>query len=442
MSEIIDERKVWSLLEVSRSIQRTISSRYANTYWIKAEMVKLNFYEQSGHCYPELVEKKNDEVVAQLKATIWKKDFERINRKFREIAREPLKDGISILFLGQIDFHPVHGMSLHISDIDPSYTLGEMARMKLETIRRLKAEGIFDANRRLPLALLPQRVAVISVESSKGYSDFCRTIDGNPWGYRFFHMLFHSLLQGDRAVEDMTRQLERIRKVAHHFDVVAIIRGGGGDVGLNCYDNYQLAKEVALFPLPVLAGIGHSTNETVVQMVAYRNNITPTALAEFLLQKFHNFSVPLGEHSKSIAVFTGNLLLNENRQLRDLSKLILSSGGNNLIRQRNFLENKVMMLRNSTVQIIREKDRELGTRLSLAEVHLRNKLKDIHSRLEKAEQQVQLLNPAHVLKRGYSITRYKGKALTGTKELSQGDPLETSLFEGKIKSIVESKESK
>ncbi|MBE9492523.1 MAG: exodeoxyribonuclease VII large subunit, partial [Bacteroidetes bacterium] len=282
MPENINNKQVFSLLEVTQSIERTISNRYTNSIWVKAELLKLNHYPKSGHCYPDLVEKSGGAVVAQIRANLWKDDYQQINKIFLETTKEPLKDGINILFNARIKYHPVHGLALQILDIDPNYTLGDMVREKLETIRKLKEEKIFDRNKSLKFPLLPKRIAVISVETSKGYSDFRNKIDKNPFGYRFFYMLFPSLLQGDKAVNDMLKQLARIRKVKDHFDVVAIIRGGGGDVGLNCYDNYNLAKEIALFPLPVLTGIGHSTNETVVQMVAYKNNITPTDVAGYL----------------------------------------------------------------------------------------------------------------------------------------------------------------
>lgn len=293
MSEKINEKTIFSLLEVLQSIQKTLTDRYTSSFWVKAEMNKLNHYPHSGHCYPELVEKKNERVVAQLKATLWKDDYIRINDQFQQVLREPLKDGIKILFATKITFDPVHGLSLRIIDIDPSYSLGELEKEKSETIEKIRNEGIFNKNKGHLLPLLPQRIAIISVQTSKGYSDFMQVIEGNEWEYRFFHLLFPAILQGDSAAPAIISQLKRIEKVKNHFDVVAIIRGGGGDIGLTCYNNYQLARAVALFPLPVITGIGHSTNETVVEIIAFENAITPTKLAEYLIQKFHNYSVPV-----------------------------------------------------------------------------------------------------------------------------------------------------
>ena len=283
MPETVADRSIFSLLEVTRSIQKTLADRYGSSFWVKAEMNKLNHYPHSGHCYPDLVEKKDGKVIAQLRSVLWKDDYLRINHSFLRLVKTPLKDGISMLFCARITFDPVHGLSLRIIDIDPAFSLGELEREKIETLEKLRAAGIFDRNKNLKIEPVPQRIAIISVETSKGYADFQKVIANNAWGYRFFHFLFPSVLQGDRAVESIVYQLNRIRKVISHFDAVAIIRGGGGEVGLSCFNDYELASEIALFPLPVITGIGHATNETVVEMIAYKNAITPTDLANYLL---------------------------------------------------------------------------------------------------------------------------------------------------------------
>ena len=295
MPEEVRGKKIFSLLEVTGSIQKTIAARYTSSYWIKAEMNRLNFYPRSGHCYPDLVEKRDGKVVAQIRANIWADDYRRVDANFQQVLREPLKDGIKILLLATISFHPQYGLALRIIDIDPSFTLGDLEREKLETITRLQKEGIFHRNKELRLPLLPKRIAIISVETSKGYADFLEVFKsaGNNWNYSIFHMLFPSILQGDHAAKTVIAQLRRIGRVRHHFDVVAIVRGGGGDIGLACYNNYELAKEIALFPIPVITGIGHSTNETVSEIVAHKNAITPTELADFLIQQFHNFLLPV-----------------------------------------------------------------------------------------------------------------------------------------------------
>lgn len=324
MSEIINNQKVFSLLEVMSSIQRALTSHYKGSYWIKAEMIKVNRYKYSGHAYPELVEKKDGKVVAQVKGTLWSSRFEEINSRFIHVTKEPLKDGVNIMLRAQVNFDPVHGLSLNILDIDPSFTLGDLEREKQETIKKLRKEDAYDRNKKLSLPLLPQRIAIISVETSKGFSDFINVIDTNSWGYKFFHMLFPSLLQGDLAVDAIMNQLQRIKKVIHHFDIVAIIRGGGGDVGLSCYNDYNLSKEIAAFPLPVFTGIGHSTNETVVEMISHTNSITPTKLAEFLIQKFHNFNVPVQESERIVSEFAIRILEEKSKGLSETTKYFQS----------------------------------------------------------------------------------------------------------------------
>jgi len=344
MSEKVNDRTIFSLLEVSKSIQKTLDERYKSAYWIKAEMNKLNFYSHSGHAYPELVEKQDGKVIAQVKSMLWKDDFIRINNTFQQVLKEPLKDGIKILFLAKITFDPVYGLSLRIIDIDPSYTLGDLEREKQDTIKRLMEEGLFSKNKTLKMPVLPQRIGIISVETSKGYADFLKVIQTNPWGYYFFQMLFPSILQGEKAVHAIIAQLKRIKKVKQHFDVVVIIRGGGGDVGLSCYNHYELAKAIALFPIPVITGIGHATNETVAEMIAYSNAITPTKIAEYLIQQFHNFSVPVQKAEETITDKSKRLLSEAQSALHAELKLFRSVTENMLMSNHHTLKNEVNAL--------------------------------------------------------------------------------------------------
>ncbi|MGJ1316412.1 exodeoxyribonuclease VII large subunit, partial [Sphingobacterium multivorum] len=293
MPELIQDKTIFSLLEVSRSIQKTLAERYKSLYWIKAEMNKLNHYTHSGHCYPELVEKQDGKIVAEIRSILWKADYNRINNNFLKAAQEPLREGITMLFQASISYDPMYGLSLRIVDIDPTFTLGELEKEKLDSIRKLKAEGIYESNKLLDFPVVPKRLAIISVETSKGLSDFYKIINQNPWGYRIESTLFPALLQGDKSVPSIINQLAIIAEKIDRYDVVAIIRGGGGEVGLSSYNNYLLARAIAIFPIPVLTGIGHSTNYTVSEMVAYKNAITPSELADFLIQKFHNFAIPV-----------------------------------------------------------------------------------------------------------------------------------------------------
>ncbi|MFW6352131.1 MAG: exodeoxyribonuclease VII large subunit [Bacteroidota bacterium] len=442
MSEIIKDRKVYSLLEVTQSIKKALDEKNQSCFWVKAEMNKLNHYIHSGHCYPDLVEKQKGKVVAQMRANLWRSDYLRINRQFLRITKEPIRDNISILCFAKVTFDPVHGLALQIRDIDPVFTLGELEREKQETIDKLKQQAVFDNNRNLQMPMLPQRIAVISVESSKGYADFLSVIENNQWGYRFFQMLFPSLLQGDNAVHDMIRQLNRIERVKKHFDVVAIIRGGGGDVGLSCFNHYELARKIATFPLPVLTGIGHSTNQTVVEMLAHSNNITPTKLAEFLIQEFHNFSVPVKEGQRTISEKARELLSDSKTSLNDQLRYFKSVTGKILEIHKSVFANSIVSLKHACIVRMGKHENKLEQLKRSLLIHSKGSIIHSRNRLESMQSKVELLSPENVLKRGYSITTLNGYALKNTSEVQAGDEVETRLFEGKLKSIVKSTSKK
>lgn len=460
MSEILSGKKVFTLLEVTKSIQKTIAERYKTTYWIKAEMNKLNFYSHSGHCYPELVEKANGKVIAQIKCNLWKDDYRNINNNFLKVLKEPLKEGIKILFLARISFDPIHGLALQIIDIDPAYTLGDLEKEKQDTIKRLKDEGIFNRNKTLQIPLLPQRIAIISVETSKGYADFLEVLQTNSWNYHFFHLLFPSLLQGEKAVESIISQLNRIEKVRTHFDVVAIIRGGGGDVGLSCYNQYELAKAIALFPIPVITGIGHATNETVAEMISFSNAITPTKIAEYLLQKFHNFSVPVQRAKEIIADKSKRMISDEKSGFQQEVKLFRSLTENILTVHRNQISEQAKSLVRQSLFLFKNEKEYAGklkeeikkaafifcgsARQEIRALTLNIK-KDVFFRLNNTgmllsniEKNINNMSPHNVLKRGYSITLHKGKAVKSFLDLKVNDELETIVFDGNIHSIVKS----
>jgi exodeoxyribonuclease VII large subunit len=436
LSELIRGKTVFSLLEVTKSIQKTIAERYSSAFWMKAEMNKLNYYKQSGHCYPELVDKQDGVIVAQVKSNLWKDDYTHINNEFLRVLKEPLKDGIKILFMANISFHPMHGLAIRITDIDPGYTLGDLEKEKQETIQKLQEEGIFNRNRSLPFPLLPQRIAIISVETSKGYIDFLKVIDGNAWNYAFFHLLFPSLLQGDNAVEGIIRQLERIKSVLAHFDVVAIIRGGGADIGLSGYNNYTLAKAIALFPIPVITGIGHATNETVSEMVSFENAITPTKLGEFLMQKFHNFSVPVRQAQEKIIDKSRRLISEQGTMFQTTVRMFRSVTEHILIKNKSTLR----ALSHSLIQQSQFRFRNERQYFILVRDGMKRNAQNLWSSsgqmLSNFERNIRNMDPKNVLKRGYSITMLNGRAVRNFKEVKEGDQLETAVFRGSIQSIV------
>lgn len=481
MPQTLSDKSVFSLQEVTQSIRKTLKERYKSSFWVIAEMNKLNLYAHSGHCYPELVEKKEGKIVAQLKGIIWKEDYQRINNQFQVLLNESLHNGIKILFHAQITFDSSYGLSLHILDIDPSYSLGELEREKQESIARLKKEGLFERNKQLSFPLLPKRIAIISVETSKGYADFRSIMDGNPWGYTFFYMLFPAVLQGEKAIASIRQQLSRIKKVQHHFDVVTIIRGGGGDVGLSCYNNYLLSREITEFPLPVLTGIGHATNETVSEMVSHHNAITPTALADMLIQTFHNFSVPVKNAQETLSVLASQLLEEEKltfqqfiknfhagtRHLLQQGKHDLDQQAASLLQHAGFASRKEReqfvfipsrirralasveqqqqfrlretsgrMYHNASAQINTFRQ-ELNAYYKIISLKTNNVLMHAGTDLHHLERMIDNLGPDKMLKRGYSITRVNGKSISSVTAINTAEKLETTLADGKIISIAE-----
>lgn len=453
-----ENRQIFTLKQVVSSIRKTLEERYQQAYWVKAEMHKLNLYP-SGHAFPELVQKENDKIVAQVSGSIWSHNFQRINRQFMVVVKEPLKEGTTLLLQVKVAFSETYGLSLQILDIDPNYSLGELQRERDETLHKLQAERLLNRNQQLNFPLLPQRIAIISADTSKGLSDFMKVLNNNPWNYHFFTMLFHAYLQGDMAVPSIIEQLKRIEKVKDHFDIVVIVRGGGGEVGLSCYNNYALCKEIASFPLPVLTGIGHSTNMTVAELVAFRNAITPTELADFLLQTFHDFSVPINDAGKSLRAYSKRLLemhsqhfASETKHFKNSAHLYLNASKNKLVQksQQFNAEAKTLILRKrealhfaqkeSIAHAKRffkvEKEHVLGFQLDLPQ-----KLKALLDRekrnIQEAENMVNLMNPKNVLKRGYSITTVNGKTVHGEMAIQEGDFIQTKTYDLEIESIVQ-----
>lgn len=452
-----ENRQVFTLKQVASSIRKTIETRYGKMYWVKAEMHKLNL-ASSGHCFPELVQKEEGRIVAEMRGNIWKSQYQRINKRFIEVVKEPLKDDTTLLLQVKISFHETYGMSLQIMDIDPQYSLGELQKERQETLRRLQKEGLLNANQNLNFPLLPKRIAVISAEATKGLSDFLSVVAENSWGYSFFTMLFPAYLQGDNASSSIIAQLERIKRVQDHFDIVVLVRGGGGEVGLSCYNDYELCKAIAQFPLPVLTGIGHSTNLTVAEMISFRNTITPTELGEFLIQSFHNFSVPLKDAIKSIKHHVAATMHNERTLLENNSKIF-----KNVVKQAVLRGNEVLRLCRSELRasfkFSLQFSRDALSRLE-QKVYQNSKLSLVHhsksvdkiaqdlpltaqtifikenAKLEQLKQSIRLMDPMNILKRGYSITTLNGKTLGPENPVKKGDVIRTKTSTFTIESEV------
>jgi len=321
---------------------------------------------------------------------------------------------MKIMLLAVVNFHEVYGLSLNIRDIDPTYTLGEMARKRKEVIERLRKESLLELNKGLLLPLVPQRVAVISSPTAAGYGDFFNQLDNNRYGYQFVRVLFPALVQGTDAEGSIIGALRKIAKYRHLFDVAVIIRGGGSAVDLNCFDNYALAAQIARCPLPVITGIGHEKDDTVADIVAHTRMKTPTAVAEFLVSGLRSFEDGVIEIQNRITRYTGRLLQDVRYRLHSLARQLGYVPGRAVSAQLNKLLLLLSSLRNFANQRIQKTDYTL----------------------DSTERALRLLDPVNVLKRGYSITRHEGKILKDASLVSKGAELDTTLYKGNIVSII------
>ncbi len=457
-----DTRQIFTLKQVVSSIRKTLEERYQQSYWVKAEMHKLNRFP-SGHAFPELVQKEDGRIVAQIGATIWNQNLQRIQKQFAEVVKEPLKEGTTLLMQVKIVFHENYGLSLQVLDIDPSYSLGELQKERQETLKKLQAEGILNKNQFLDFPLLPKRVAVISADQSKGLSDFMQVLDQNTRGYRFFTMLFPAYLQGDMAVASIQEQLKKVERVKQHFDVVVIVRGGGGEVGMSCYNNFALCKAIATFPLPILTGIGHSTNMTVAEMVAFRNAITPTELADFLLEAFDAFAVPVLNAHDQISSGSRQLLEktqlrfgNETRLFRNAVRRCSEANKNTLHKVSDAYRSNAQGMVRRHRQLMDFSSKELSRAARLVIEQGKEGVKRVPDSLKQRtnftlanalnliiqkENLVRLMDPVNVLRRGYSITTVNGHTVNASSELEEGTVIKTQTFDVEIESTVIKKET-
>ena len=431
------EKQVFSLKQVVQSIQKTIEERYSTNYWVKAEMHKMNRYP-SGHAFPELVQKEEGKIVAQITGTIWKQQLERINEAFINVVKEPLQDGKTLLLLVKINYHPTFGLTLQILDIDPSYSLGELQREREETLKKLASLQLINRNQSKEFPLLPKRVAIISGDSSKGLSDFYQVLQENPYQYFFETTLFEAYVQGDLAVNSIVNALERIKENIHLFDVVVIVRGGGAEVGMTCYNHFELCKSIASFPIPVLTGIGHSTNLTVAEMVAYRNAITPTKLAEFLVMTFREFDLEIEKLMKQLSLESERLLAT-----RHLKLIAQANGLTQVVQKRvrnakeRFLSLQFQVQHQSRSQLVKHQQ-SIENQETRLKPQVQFFLEKEAQKLLQLEEKVHFLDPIHVLKRGYSITRIKGKAIDENVLIPVDAELETQTVQGTILSKITS----
>ncbi len=414
MEQLSLHTRALKLSELSSLIKSAIGSALPDMYWVIAEIADCKC-NQKGHCYMELVEKEDHKTTAQMRSTIWAYEYRALSRKFETAAKTPLKPGIKVLLLVAVSFHEVYGLSLNVKDIDPAYTMGEMAIRRREIIDRLTKEGIIDRNKELPLPLVPQRIAVVSSPTAAGYGDFLDQLNKNAYDYRFTYKLFPAIMQGAETEQSIIAAFEKIQIMKNDFDVAVIIRGGGSVADLSAFDNYSLAAKIASCPIPVITGIGHEKDDTVADIVAHTKMKTPTAVAEFLISGARSFEENIGTIENRLRAYAERLLGDAAYSLNLLTKRL------SLVPSH---------ITSSSLNHLNALEKNLGGYLRQYMQHKQNKLSSI-------DQAIRHLDPANVLKRGYSITRHNGKVIKDSELLSKGDIIETELCSGKIRSIIE-----
>lgn len=424
-----------SLLEFNNRIKRLLYNELVQGCWVTAEISELHV--SRGHCYPELIQKNEaGATVAKLSAAIWASTFARFDAKFAAVTGKHLAAGMKVMVLVNANFHEQYGLKAVINDINPEFTLGDMARIRQEIISRLTAEGIIDMNRELPWALMPQRIAIISSSTAAGYGDFMKQLHNNPYHLKFYTCLFQAAMQGENTVTSVIEALNRIAVAEDCFDCVVLIRGGGSTSDLNWFDNYDLGANIAQFPLPVITGIGHDRDVTIPDMVSKLHVKTPTAAAEFLIQcglaqlnRINALATVVVDSAREAVAqsreqlsYYGNYIPMTATKIVETSSLRLSHFAqaiplvlkSRIATEHNSLDNHMQVMKNG---IARAMERE-------------------KMRLNALADKVQLLSPQNILNRGYSLTTLNGHAVTQAAQLKSGDTLVTTLKDGTVTSTV------
>ena len=432
-----------TLYELNKLVRDVIEYEMPNEYWVEAELSECR--ETRGHCYMELIQKDEHSAtpIAKASAKCWASKWMLVRPYFERTTGQRLHAGMKVLLKVYPQFHEAYGFSWIVTDIDPTYTLGDMARKRQEIIRQLKEQGIFDLQKELCLPLFCQNIAVISSETAAGYGDFCNQLADNPYGLKFSTRLFPAIMQGDGVEQSIISALNRIyditsQSVRHsvRFDAVVIIRGGGATSDMSGFDTLALAENVANFPLPIITGIGHDRDESILDMVSHTRVKTPTAAAAFLIDHLKNVLDILNDSQDKMARLAQQQLVYYKSQLATIAGILPRLFSNVKIRQ----EARLDALNDSITHLAQMKLSSSGSMLTTISqripILLDRRLMSEKHRLQLIEEKTKSLDPALLLQRGYSITLKNGKAVRDASQLQPGDTIETRLAKGTIHSTV------
>lgn len=402
-----------SLYELNRLIRLTLNECMADAYWVQAELSEVR-EAYNGHCYIELVQKaeRGNTLLAKARGNIWANIYKMLKPYFESETGQCFTAGIKVLLQVTVEYHEQYGLSLTVHDIDPTYTLGDMARRRREILMQLETEGVLTLNKELPMPLLPQRVAVVSAAGAAGYGDFSDQLLHNPYGFAFYPKLFPAVMQGDRVEASIIAALDMIAAERDDWDVVVIIRGGGATSDLSGFDTYPLAANCAQFPLPIITGIGHERDDTVLDMIAHTRVKTPTAAAEFLVAQLVDAADMLEQLVTTLTHGVNERMRREETRLTQLATRLPSLFALTHARQLHRIEQLENRMRAALQQTI------------VNQTH----------RLALLEKVLEGASPQLILQRGYSITRCDGKVVRDVASLPQGAVLTTQFADGEVKS--------
>ena len=404
-----------SLYELNNRVRMVLNRTLAEEYWLQAELSEVRV-NPAGHCYVEFVQKdpKGHALVAKARGTVWSNVFCLLRPYFERETGQTFTAGINVLVRVKVDFHELYGYSLTVTDIDPSYTVGDMVRKRREILRMIQEEGVLELNKELDMPMVPRRIAVISSPTAAGYGDFCNQLTKNVYGYSFQMELFPAIMQGDRVEASILEALEQIMEDVERWDVVVIIRGGGAVSDLTGFDTYLLAAACAQYPLPIITGIGHERDDTVLDMVAHTRVKTPTAAAEFLIGRIHEAEMNLKNLVEQINLCVKGKMDGEVQRLNDLARKLPELVKLRRVREENRWNHLWQRIKGGVAAV------------GMTQSH----------RLELLEQRVKACDPQVQLSRGFSLTLMNGRVVTDATELKDGDLLVTRLANGEINSKV------
>lgn len=383
--------KQYSLSELCQNIEEVLAEEFASTYWVRAEVASLSV---RGHCYMELVEKASTKnIAAKVRATCWQQIYGILSPYFEAETGQKLSVGMQVLLEVEVSFHAVYGLSLNIVGIDPTFTLGDMARQRQETIQRLKDDGVMDMQSSLEIPSLPRRIAVISSADAAGYGDFCHQLENNSGGFQFRTQLFAAIMQGEQSAKSIIQSLQKIADEIDKWDIVVIVRGGGASTDLRNFDDYELASHCAQFPLPIIAGIGHTRDISIVDMVVHSSVKTPTAAAEWLINAMQQQADRIAELYTRLQRAIQHTINQQHIRIEQLQQALQFTSKKHLYQLR--------------------------------------------SQLEMWQKMIELHSPERIYRMGYSLTTVDGKVVKSIHDVKAGQQLQTHTADGTITSVVE-----